>query len=232
MQWIKEFLIACGVVVAFACSWIVAVQIGDFPWDIHAAGNEWLSAGLGILLVGIGVAGFFLLPEPFKIVGGAIGLGAAIGVILPISIALETLFEHVRGFWPCLGVWFIYMIIASAGVGAGVMAAKNILYSLLRFDFVVTVFAFPIFVTGFYTAIGVFVAALEISTFMGIMLLLAFVGGASGIQAPAISSGEVLPLDDNGNFHFAITEDGAGHIIDTDGNTLRQRADGNYEKLH
>lgn len=231
MQWIKEFLIACVIILAFFASWAISVQIGDLPW-VFGYGHEWLAVGIGLLLAAVGAAGYFLLPDNFKLIGAGVGLGAVIGVFFPLTLLVVSWFENVRNFWGCLGVWFVYVIIEGVAMALFVCAVKNLIFSVFRLDFLVTLLSLVVGVTAFFAGIWIVVAAFNLSTWVGIGVLISLCGGFAGSGAPAISSEEFMVSDGRGGYHFTVGTSAGGYKIDTDGNTLRRRSDGTYEKIH
>lgn len=109
-------------------------------------------------------------------------------------------------------------------------AAKNLLFSVLRFDFVITLVSFAAFVTAFFASGSIVIAAFDISPMVGIGLFVGMGGGAAGFGAPNIESEQFIVSDGHGIYHFLVGKSAESFRIDTYGNTLRERSDGNYEK--
>lgn len=231
MQWFKDFLISCVVVLSFVISWLISVQIGNFFWTFHD-GYEWYAVVLAIIITIIGCIIVKFAPENYRIIGAGIALGAIIGLIFSLSRAIILLFEDTNGFWPCFGVWLIFTLMMAYAIGGVTYGVRSIINSVTRFDFTMTLVSFALFISCFYTAVFIFITSVQISPLIAIGLILGLTGGAAGYSAPTVNSDDYIVSDGHGGYHFVTGPNGAGHLIGTDGNTLRKRPDGTYEQIN
>lgn len=233
MYYLKSLVISfVGVAVMFAF-WVFAMCIGPFyPLRPFESDLHQFLFSLGLLIVAGGI--YLVLKEKFEeweILGMGVVFGAAAGAIasLLVWVGGDVVAEARGGFGTGVLLFVVCVILMSATCAVFGIAVKNLLFALLRLDFVTALLSFIVGVSCFFGGISVFAGCFQFHAALGVCVLVSLAGSVSAFKGPVLSSGEIT--DGNGNHHWVIGNNADGSVTTTNGERMRRMPDGNYKEF-
>lgn len=229
MDYLKSLGIAFGAIALMFLFWAFALGVGPFyalrPFGSHGAH---LLFSLGLLVVAGGIYAF--VKDSYPVVGAGPVFGAACGAASSLAIWFgSAVLERADGFWYCLLLWFVCLVIFGAACAVVSFAAKSMIVGVVRLDFLTVLLGLIAGVSAFFMGMAVLAGAFQCHTLMGLGVLLGISGGFAGIKSEALSS-EVV-MDGMGNMHFVSSDNADGSVTTTDGERMREMPDGNYSQF-
>ncbi len=154
---------------------------------------------------------------------------SAAGMLMSLMAILSTEHWHKVDFGEGFMLWIVTTPVFAAFVAAFGACLKNLVMSLFRFDFITMLFSTMLGITSGYLALGMIAMTAQMGIALMIGMLFGLVGGVSVKNSDTINSDDYIVHDANGNLHFISSFRSGRTAIDTDGNTIRRRADNNWE---
>lgn len=224
MEWIKQFIISLIGVGCFIASWLFSCGIGGAFWTLS---SPWYQLLLALAFVIVGAV-IYNIKNSFNYVGLGFITGAIIGAFFPLYQGVEGWFENVRNFWPCFWVCVLYIFMLNIAGAVLVAGLKNFIISIFKLDGLTALISAACSIIGFYCALSLLVAAIDISGWMLWGMIFGLAGAYGGFKMPAMSVDDAVVYDGNGNMHFVASNISSDRVLTTDGEELRKYADGNY----